>query len=71
MFVHVKTAFDVAPLWKIHKKNIKHGDKLASAALFGYLFVWEAVLYPGFQKWGSFGPLLSEFGGPSEIFGVQ
>ena len=29
------------------------------------------VLYPGFQKWGSFGPLLSEFGGPSEILGGQ
>ena len=27
-------------------------------------------MYPGFQKWGSFGPLLSELGGPSEILGV-
>ena len=29
----------------------------------------EAEMYPGFQKWGSFGPLLSELGGPSEILG--
>ena len=26
-------------------------------------------MYPGFQKWGSFGPLLSELGGPSGILG--
>ena len=25
----------------------------------------------GFQKWGYFGPLLSEFGGPNEILEVQ
>ena len=33
--------------------------------------VGSTEMYPGFQKVGIFGPLPSEFKGPSKILGVQ
>ena len=44
---------------------------MEAAILCLLLAILYTVLYPGFQKWGSFGPLLSEFGGQVKFWGVQ